>query len=150
MKRRVEKLSATVFGLGYLPVAPGTWASLAAVCAWYFLNSCLELNPAAQIACISLTLIIGTWACIRLEKIWESDPSQIVIDEWAGMWITCFLLPVTWQVMLLAFIVFRVLDIWKPLYIRKAEKIKGGWGVMMDDVMAGIIGNLFVHVVLWI
>ena len=150
MKYRVEKLSATVLGIGYLPLAPGTWSSLAAVIAWFFIHQQIEFSLGIQLVFISLSVLAGLWSSIRLEQVWGKDPSQIVIDEWAGMWITCFLLPPDWKVFILALIVFRILDIWKPLFIRKLENLKGGWGVMMDDIVAGIVGNIFVQILLWL
>ncbi|MBP6335323.1 MAG: phosphatidylglycerophosphatase A [Bacteroidia bacterium] len=150
MNLRFAKLSATVFGVGYLPIAPGTWASLVSLGAWYLIFQYQSINPIWQIALISLSIVIGLWSSIRLEKEWGKDPSKIVIDEWAGMWITLAFLPVELKSLTLAFIVFRILDIWKPLFIRRAERFKGGWGVMMDDIFAGIIGNIFVRILLWI
>lgn len=150
MNLRPDKLLATSFGIGYLPLAPGSWASLAAVLLWALLHETINFTLGVQLVFILAVLIAGLWSSIRLEKDWGKDPSQIVIDEWAGMWITCFALPVTWINLLLAFIVFRVLDIWKPLFIRRAEKLRGGWGVMMDDILAGIVGNIFVLILIWI
>ena len=150
MNRRVEKLSATVFGIGYFPVAPGTWASLAAVLVWWLLHWQIEFNFELQFVFVAASILIGLWSSIRLENVWEKDPSKIVIDEWAGMWVTCLFLPPDWRLFLAALVCFRILDIWKPLFIKKAEKLKGGWGVMMDDILAGIIGNLLIHTFLWI
>ncbi len=149
MKLGVEKLSASVFGIGFLPLAPGTWSSVAAVLIWYFIHQEIHFTPALQFACIIAVCIAGLWSSIRLENEWGKDPSQIVIDEWAGMWIACFLIPSGWENFLMAFIAFRVLDIWKPLFIRMAEKLKGGWGVMMDDILAGIVANILVLFILW-
>ncbi len=149
MNQRVEKLCATVLGIGYLPIAPGTWASLAAVLTWYLLHLQIEFSPEIQFAAIASGIFVGLWSSIRLEKLWGKDPSQIVIDEWAGMWITCFLVAPGWKELALALIVFRILDIWKPFFIRRAEKLKGGWGVMMDDIIAGVMGNLIVRIIIW-
>ncbi len=150
MNRGFEKLSATVFGIGYLPIAPGTWASLAAVCLWYFLQQSLDFSASLQLIAVGSSLLIGIWSSVRLENVWGKDPSKIVIDEWAGMWITLLFLPADWRILLSAFVVFRILDIWKPSIIRKAENIKGGWGVMMDDIVAGVLGNILIRIVIWI
>lgn len=141
---RVEKLSATVLGIGYLPIAPGTWASLVAVLVWSLIHLLFDFSFEFQILFILAAIALGVWSSIKMEQEWGDDPSQIVIDEWAGMWITCFLLPATWINFLIAFVVFRILDIWKPLFIGRAEKIKGGWGVMLDDILAGITGNILI------
>jgi len=150
MNRRVEKLIASVGGLGYLPLAPGTWGAIAALLAWGILHQLIVFTPVLQILAVVVSLTLGLWSSIRLERLWGKDPSQIVVDEWVGMWMTCLFLPFSWKFLLLALVLFRILDIWKPLYIRKAEKLKGGWGIMMDDVMAGIIGNVLIHFLIWI
>ena len=150
MKRGFEKLSATVLGIGFLQLAPGTWASLAAMCAWFFISQQIDFSFSLQLVAVLVSVIIGIWSSVRLENEWGKDPSKIVIDEWAGMWITLLFLPSDSWILALAFVVFRILDIWKPSIIRKAEKIKGGWGVMMDDIVAGLIGNVLIRIVLWI
>ncbi|TAH41512.1 MAG: phosphatidylglycerophosphatase A [Bacteroidetes bacterium] len=149
MNRGFEKLSATAFGIGYLPLAPGTWASLAAVSLWYFLQQNIVFTAGLQLLAVSASVIIGIWSSVRLENVWGKDPSKIVIDEWAGMWITLLFLPADWRILILALLVFRILDIWKPSIIKRAEEIKGGWGVMMDDIIAGVIGNVLIRIVLW-
>lgn len=149
MNRGFEKLSATAFGIGYLPLAPGTWASLAAACLWYFLQQNIVFTVGLQLLAVSASVIIGIWSSVRLENVWGKDPSKIVIDEWAGMWITLLFLPADWRILILALLVFRILDIWKPSIIKRAEEIKGGWGVMMDDIIAGVIGNVLIRIVLW-
>lgn len=149
MNRGFEKLSATAFGIGYLPLAPGTWASLAAACLWYFLQQNIVFTAGLQLLAVSASVIIGIWSSVRLENVWGKDPSKIVIDEWAGMWITLLFLPADWRILILALLVFRILDIWKPSIIKRAEEIKGGWGVMMDDIIAGVIGNVLIRIVLW-
>lgn len=81
MNRRVEKLLASVFGIGFLPLAPGTWASVLAVFTWWFLHNQIEFTATLQIVALSLSLLVGLWSSIRLEKAWGKDPSQIVVDE---------------------------------------------------------------------
>ena len=150
MSRGIEKLSATVFGIGYLPIAPGTWSSLAAVLTWFIIGQQIDFSLSLQLLAVLVSMFIGIWSAVRLEDEWGKDPSKIVIDEWAGMWITLFLLPTGLKILCLSFVVFRILDIWKPSIIRKAETIKGGWGVMMDDIIAGLIGNILIRLILWI
>ncbi|HNQ62304.1 MAG TPA: phosphatidylglycerophosphatase A [Bacteroidia bacterium] len=150
MSRRVEKLIASAGGIGYLPLAPGTWAAIIALITWYFLHHVFVFSPALQLLLVLSALVLGLWSSIRLEGEWGKDPSQIVMDEWVGMWITCLFLPASLEILLIALVVFRILDIWKPLFIRSAEKLKGGIGVMMDDVLAGILGNLLIHFFIWI
>ena len=75
----------------------------------------------------------------------DHDPARGVIDEWVGMWITVLFLPVTWSWMLAGFLLFRVLDIYKPLGVRKIEACPGGWGIMFDDIAAGVIGFILLN-----
>ena len=123
--------------MGYLKPAPGTWGSLAAVLFWWF------LAPAQLVPQLGLIVIVtagGIWAAGRMERLSGGrDPSIVVIDEVVGMW--CALLAaqqVVWHY-LVAFTLFRVLDIVKPGPIRRLEALPGGWGVMLDDLAAGIV-----------
>jgi len=95
---------------------------------------------------IILTTIIGAIVTNQLEKEWGEDPSKVVIDEIIGVWITLLFVPLTWQNILIGFVLFRVFDIWKPLGIRSLEAIKNGWGVMLDDVLAGIYANIILQI----
>ena len=101
------------------------------------------------IGMILLFLYLGVIATDHLEKEWGKDPSKVVMDEVIGVWIALLFVPVTWVNLLLAFALFRLFDIWKPLFIRKLEAIKGGWGVMLDDVLAGVYANIVLQVILY-
>ena len=89
---------------------------------------------------------IGAIVAKRLEPHWGEDPKQYVMDEFVGVWIAILGHTINWQYLLASFVLFRVFDIWKPLGIRRFERIGNGWGVMLDDVAAGIAANA----VLWI
>jgi phosphatidylglycerophosphatase A len=91
--------------------------------------------------------LVGIWACQTLITETDHDPKRAVLDEFAGMWITCLFLPKTFVWLALAFMVFRVLDIWKPWPIRKFEALPGGLGIMADDVAAGVVGAVGLNVV---
>ena len=123
--------------MGYLKPAPGSWGSLAAVLFWWFLAP-VQLAP--QLGLIVIATAVGIWAAGRMEQLSGGrDPSIVVIDEVVGMW--CALLAaqqVVWHY-LIAFTLFRVLDIVKPGPIRRLEALPGGWGVMLDDLAAGIV-----------
>ena len=84
-----------------------------------------------------------------MERYWGKDPSKVVIDEVSGMAIGLLLLPVNVKYLFAAFILFRFFDIVKPLYIRKIEALPRGWGIMLDDVAAGIYTNVLLQAVLW-
>ncbi|MDA0677061.1 MAG: phosphatidylglycerophosphatase A [Chloroflexi bacterium] len=77
----------------------------------------------------------------------DPDPKRVVIDEWVGVWATVAFLPTTWTWLLAGFLLFRALDIAKPFGIRKLEKIHGGFGVMMDDLAAGVAGAIILNAV---
>lgn len=137
---------ATFFGIGLLPKAPGTWATLAALpLAFAFLH----LSPLTYMVLTVLLLFVGIFACDLTEKLRGShDGQDLVIDEVVGLLITMTWLPITWQSFVLGFIFFRALDILKPFPINLIDKrIKGGLGVMLDDVAAGIIANVILQLI---
>jgi len=82
-----------------------------------------------------------------MEAKWGKDSYRIVIDEVAGMCLSLLFIPVRWQYMVIGLLLFRFFDIAKPLYIRKMEQLHGGWGVMMDDMLAGLYSNLALQVI---
>jgi phosphatidylglycerophosphatase A len=96
--------------------------------------------------------LVGAWASGRAEEISGIiDPSFVVIDEVAGQLITLFLLPFSWKVLVAGFVLFRLFDVIKPFPARRLEKMHGGWGIMMDDVLVGVYANILLHlaVFLW-
>lgn len=140
--RNPDVFVATGFGIGLLPWAPGTWASLAALpVAWgiHALGGRLGLAVAAVAACV-----IGMWvaeACVRRSG--ARDPGAIVIDEIAGQWLVLLAVPPDPLLYGLGFALFRVADIWKPWPVSWADnKVDGGLGVMLDDVLAAIYAGL--------
>ena len=147
---------STGFGSGYSPIAPGTAGTVVGCLMFFVLNYFFpQYFPGAgldSIYFIGLTLvflIIGVKASAYLEKEWGEDPQKIVIDEIVGVWVTLLFVPYSLVNLLLAFVLFRLFDIFKPLYIRKFESMKNGWGVMMDDVAAGVYANLCLQAYLW-
>ena len=133
---------ATCFGIGWSPVAPGTVASLAALpFAWLL----VLLGWRSLLAGALLATALGIWACgVYARKARVGDPAECVLDEVAGQWFA--LLPVAiemrggdWRPFVLGFIFFRLFDIWKPWPVSAVEKLPGGFGIMMDDVLAGLI-----------
>jgi phosphatidylglycerophosphatase A len=144
------KLIITFFYAGCFPIAPGTVASLAAFILYFPL---LALNQwIVYLAAIIIVTFAGVWASGRAEEISGiMDPSFVVIDEVAGQLISLFLLPFSWKILIAGFILFRIFDVIKPFPARRAEKLHGGWGIMMDDVLAGVYANILLHltVFLW-
>lgn len=152
------RLAATVFGLGYLRPAPGTWASAAAIAAGVAIDRWLGF-PALVVATLAVTAL-GFWACGReLAGRPGADPSEIVIDEVAGQWLA-LLFPaaafwnrgledwavVAWPGWVAAFLFFRLFDIWKPWLVGRADRRGDPAGVMLDDLWAGVFAGLGVMV----
>jgi len=143
--RLFSHLIATALGVGYLPKCPGTWGSLLG------LGIALLMGTPALIAATIVLLILGVWASdVEARNLQKKDPSEVVIDEVVGMMIAMLFLPKTWLFIVLAFGLFRLFDIKKPSLIGRAEKLPGGWGIMTDDVLAGIMTNLILQVALLI
>ena len=126
---------ATVGGVGWAPLAPGTAASaLTALALWVIPFS----RVSVVVAFVAVTLI-GTWAAEHAERaIGGKDPGAIVIDEVAGMTLSVLLLPLTAPVLAVAFILFRVFDVLKPPPAGRSQRLPGGVGVMVDDLIAGL------------
>ncbi len=135
----------TGMGIGLVPIAPATWASLAAVLLYGF--SPLDEDSTGFFLLCGLGFLAGIWACQTLITDTDHDPKRAVWDEFAGMWITCLFLPKTLPWLAAAFVVFRVLDILKPWPIRKFERLPGGLGIMADDLAAGVAGAVGLNVV---
>jgi phosphatidylglycerophosphatase A len=124
-----------VGGVGHAPIAPGTVASaLTAVVLWL-----LSASPPAQIGLLLVVLIVGTWAAHEAERaLGAKDPGAIVVDEVAGMTISVLTLPLTLPVLVAGFVLFRIFDVVKPFPADVSQRLGGGVGVMIDDVIAGI------------
>ena len=138
---------ATVFGVGYIPFAPGTFGSLAGLLLW----ALLPQSSIALLVAIVVLFVAGSWSGSIAERHFgRTDPGQVVIDEVMGMLITLFLNPVGWQGAAVAFFVFRAADVIKPYPANRLEKLPGGIGVMADDGMAAVYANLAVRTMLLI
>jgi phosphatidylglycerophosphatase A len=151
-RRSLSIWIATGLGSGYFPIAPGTAGSalgLALLIA--FRQAALDpLRLAVCLAaCAGLLFLLGVWSAGRAEKVFAHvDPAQVVIDEVVGQIITFVATPrVNWIGLIAGFILFRVFDIAKPFPARRAERFPGGWGIMLDDVVAGLY-SLIVLVIL--
>ena len=122
-------------------MAPGTWCSFIAFLSWYFLRSQIE-GVFILYASLVLFFVGVAVTTIYSESIGEEDPPEIVIDEWVGQWIALWLIPHTFLWGFTSFILFRLFDIFKPGPVGKMDDIKSGTGIMMDDVIAGILALL--------
>jgi phosphatidylglycerophosphatase A len=138
---------ATVGGVGYAPVAPGTVASALTLVAL----GLLPWSRAGLVAFLVVAVVAGTWAAGRAEAaLGGKDPSAIVIDEVVGMTIAVVVLPLTLPVLLVAFALFRVFDVVKPFPANRAQRAHGGVGVMLDDVIAGAYALACVVALRWL
>jgi len=127
----------TGFGIGLIPIVPGTFASLFALALFFLLP--IDSNSIWHIPIVISLFCIGVWSSNNLSFPENKDPSIVVIDEIMGMWISCLFLPKNSIWIIMAFILFRFFDITKIGGIRKLENLPGGLGIMIDDVFAGIL-----------
>ena len=167
-------LAIATCGVGYLPLAPGTWGSLVGLALymavrgaamWFFFERANAANLlqvyygvlVVEAVCAVALSLVGTWAASQTEKLsGTKDPSKVVIDEVAGQFIALltvpFLVDPAWWAIILAFVFFRLFDVVKPYPARRLENIKGGLGVMADDLIAGVyaaVGVMIAVCVSW-
>ena len=137
---------ATGFGIGYSPIAPGTLGTLLAIPIYFFLS---EISfPLYQLTLLAF-FFLSSWISERAENYFgKKDDSRIVIDEMMGFFITMLWVTKTPLFILVGFILFRFFDIFKPFPIRRFEKVRGGFGVVLDDVIAGIFANVILRFIM--
>jgi len=142
--KRVVIFLATGCYVGYSPLIPGTTGTLVAIPIYFFLS---RLSPLYYIAILLGSIYIAIWASDGAEVLLQSrDCRHIVIDEMVGFLVAMFMVPPTLRNILLGFFLFRALDIIKPFPIRALEGWRGGYGVVLDDIVAGVYTNLVIHV----
>ena len=135
---------ATAGGAGYFPVAPGTVGSAVGLILFYGVS---RMPVLFQIAAVVFVSLIGVAAGSRVaRRSGIEDPGIVVIDEVAGMWVSLLFLPLTPVTAVAGFFLFRVLDVVKPSPCRELEHLPGGWGIMCDDLMAGIYANVLLRI----
>ena len=148
MKLRISEIIGTVFYVGRSPFAPGTMGSLAALLVWY-ISKPLIIDPLFLLITGGV-FFMGIAVSTVLIDVWnEKDPKEIVIDEWVGMWISLYLVPHTILWGFVAFFFFRVFDILKPGPVQVMDDMDDAIGVMMDDVVAGILACLVTQSLLY-
>jgi len=141
-------LIATWFGCGYAPKAPGTAGSLAALLIAIVLNWVGGYGRWTLLLLTAILLAPGIWSAgVVAKRTNQPDPQIVVVDEVIGQWITLAgAATFNWKTYLAAFVLFRLLDMWKPAPARQFENFPGGWGIVADDVMAGVYGALAIFV----
>jgi phosphatidylglycerophosphatase A len=143
--RVVALALATSFGVGYAPVAPGTFGSMAGLLLWYAVPE----SSTVQLAVIAVLFALGSWSANVAERHFaRTDPGPVVIDEVMGMLITLVLNPVGWLGAGAGFFWFRLFDVIKPYPASRLERLHGGVGVMADDAMAAVYANVALRVTL--
>ena len=147
----LARIISTGLAVGYSPLAPGTMGSLVILIVYWI---CPEMNSLQLLSVIIGLTVLGIYTATVTEREMQNkfgqdkghDPGIIVIDEIIGMLIALFSLPKTSLFMIIAFILFRIFDIMKPYPARRMEKLPAGWGIVMDDVIAGIYANLVIQI----
>jgi phosphatidylglycerophosphatase A len=147
-KRSAAFWIATVGGIGLVPRMPGTAGSCVGVVLWYCTT--LVTSPTGMLACQLLLFVVlfflGLWSSSVTEReLHRKDPSEIVIDETTGAVIPYIGMQFSVVTCITGFILFRIFDIVKPFPINRLQKVKGGWGIMIDDVAAGILSLIILH-----
>ena len=148
----MKKLAIVIssgFGSGFIKPGPGTWGTAMAffitVIIW---KSSLTLPISLPIVLSGFFYLLGLWSINNLGEDWDDDDQRIVVDEMIGFWITMIFVPLSWLNLSLAFILFRLFDIFKPLGIRRFDDIKTNWAVLVDDVVAGVYANIALRIIL--
>lgn len=143
--RKLRYFIATFFWSGFVPFAPGTAGSLLAAAFYWF----LPLSSRTWLIIILIAFGLGIWVSEFMEKERGPDPGLVVIDEAAGQWLTYLFLPKSLLILGSGFLIFRIFDIWKPFPINKSQNLPAGWGIMSDDILAGVYANLTLQLLIY-
>lgn len=144
LRRFIIKTLSTFFYVGYLPLIPGTFGSLAGILIYYLVkDSSLTYMMATIILVFSGLLVCGPAEQVFAKK----DPKYVVIDEVLGMLISLLFIPYQLRFVVMGFILFRMFDTIKPYPVRRIEELRGAWGIMGDDIVAGIYTNIVLQIV---
>lgn len=145
---KLPRLIASVFGIGYVGKGGGTIAAAVSCIIWMIIPAGSH-SDYRQFFAIVFICFAGVWSGNIVDAVWGKDSSKVVIDEVAGMMVTLFLIPVEWKYVLTGLVLFRFFDIAKPLGIRKMELLPKGWGVMADDLLAGIYAHILLQLIVF-
>jgi len=154
-KNLFHVIIATGFGSGFFPKAPGTAGAILATVIWMGFAQLFSFHNLLILTALWIIIFtfLGVWSSGIMEIHWGTDPSKVVIDEMVGVWIPLLAVNNDNQYYLYytlaALLLFRLFDIFKPLGIRKMEKVKGGWGIMLDDILAGIYSLIILTGIQW-
>jgi len=137
-------LIASVLGIGYVGKGGGTIAALLYCIVWFVVDAG-SASTHWQVLITMLIAILGTWSANEVDAIWGTDSSKVVVDEIVGMSVTLLFVPKNFWYLLVGLIAFRFFDIVKPLGVKKVETLPKGWGVVADDVLAGLYALAVIH-----
>lgn len=140
----IEKIIGSGFFTGYSPFASGTVASFLALLIYLFVPE--FSNPTLMMLIISFLLLIGVKLAVKFEFVYGKDPKQFTLDEFIGSWISFLFLPKKLWFVIPVFLIWRIIDIYKPFPIKKMENYKNGWGVLLDDVVAGFYSFFIIQI----
>lgn len=150
MMSRLALAFASAGYAGFFPIAPGTAGSAVGLALWWGLRAA-GASMAVELAVVALLLVVGAVAATRAEAaLGTTDPGPVVIDEVMGMGVTLIAAPLTWGTAILGFLLFRLFDIVKPPPARQLEKAHGGWGIMLDDLAAGLYAWAALRLAMWL
>ncbi|MEO6549699.1 MAG: phosphatidylglycerophosphatase A [Ferruginibacter sp.] len=144
---KFHQLVASVSGIGYIRKGGGTVAAMVFCIIWFFLPAGYE-KGSWQVVITLLIIAVGIWSSNIVDSAWGTDSNKVVIDEVAGMAIALLYVPQKVEYILISLVAFRFFDIVKPLGIRNLESLPKGWGVMADDVLAGLYALVIIQ--LWL
>lgn len=147
----LARLIATWFYCGYVPLAPGTAGSLAALAIAWLLHRYAAMGPKAIALLGAISITPAIWAAgVTARELGLKDPHVVVVDEVAGQWIAfAGVTQLNWKSWLGALVLFRAFDIWKPAPVRQLEAVPGGAGIVLDDAMAGVYAALVLFAAGW-
>jgi phosphatidylglycerophosphatase A len=150
-KQDIFTILGTLLGIGFIPIMPGTFGTAAAVLVYLYIpQEWLTGFPGLiyMISAIVVLYFIGVFITGKAEKKLGHDAGSIILDEFVAYFICVLLLPKSYLTAIYTFAIFRVFDIAKPQPIKLLQKLKGGWGVMTDDVLAAVYTNLFMQIMI--
>ncbi|MDX9869917.1 MAG: phosphatidylglycerophosphatase A [Candidatus Cloacimonadales bacterium] len=163
LKKLIEQTNiyfSTLFGIGYIPFMPGTFGTLAAAILWFLIPDYIFYNStektiyifeyAIMSGIVAILFFLGVYLTGQAEKQLGKDNGKIIFDELVGYLVAVLFLPKTLMICIYAFVLFRVFDIGKPYPISKSQNLKGGWGVMIDDAIAGLFANALMQILILI
>lgn len=145
---KIARFCYSVGYLGFVPWAPGTWGAAAAIVTYFGLLKYGLINPYILVAIILLSCIVALWSYgAAVRELNTGDPSEFVIDEYAGMMVSLLCMPEEWWLILASFLFFRLYDIWKPGPVGWLDRKHGAVPVLADDLLAGVMAVFSVWLV---